>query len=89
MILQIGVWRYRNGNARRSARTVVQEHSVFRARISYDRGVCSHGRRGFLGLASVLEHAVMLSKGELDSRMQQEHERWCEWGVFVSVMGGR
>ena len=58
MFQQMGTWKYRNGNARRSARAVVQEHNVFRAHISYDRRACSHGRRGFFGFKpNVLEHA--------------------------------
>ena len=51
MLQQVGAWKYRNDNARRPARAVVQVHNVFRARISYVRRACSHGRRCFLGLS--------------------------------------
>ena len=57
VLQQTGAWKCRNGNAMRSARTVVQENNAVRAGISYERRTCSHGRQVFWGLASVLEHA--------------------------------
>ena len=54
MLLLMGAWQYRNGNARRSAHAVVQEHNVFWARVSYEWRACSHVRRGvLLYLASI------------------------------------
>ena len=77
MLQLMGAWMYRNGNARPSACTVLQEHSMFQVCISYERRACSHGGQDFLGLASVLEHAGRLSllyDGGLGSCRQQEHE---------------
>ena len=54
MFQQMRAWKYRNGNARRSDRTVVQEHNVSRVRISYERRTCSHGRRGAWRLSQSL-----------------------------------
>ena len=54
---KMGAWKYWNGNARRSARAVVQEHNAFSAHISYERRASSPGRQVFFGLVSILEHA--------------------------------
>ena len=53
----MGAGKCRNGNARRSARAVVEEHNAFLTHISIERRASSLGRRGyFWGSASVLEH---------------------------------
>ena len=76
MLQQIGAWKYRNCIARRFAHAVVEEHNMFRVRISCERRACSQGKRVFLGgLTSVLEnagHLMLLHKWGLVSRRLQE-----------------
>ena len=61
MLQQIGAWKYRNGNARRSARAVVQQHNEHAFHIKGALAVIA-----VFFLASVLEtagHFRLLCKG--------------------------
>ena len=92
MLQQMGSRKYRNGNSRRSARAVVQEHNMYWARILYESRVCIHGRLGFLGgLASVMDYAGhfrLLYKGgwvRVGSRSMSDGARWGDESAMVGI----
>ena len=91
MLQQIGDRINWNDNARLSARTVVQQHSVFPTRISYERRTCSNGRRGALWFYPAFFRMLDISGSYIKGGLVREGIRSmsdaARGGVDESVMG--